>query len=54
MESNHFNKLVHSSKRKKKKRICESKGKHKEEQKDNHDVKKGHQNHKMCRLDFIY
>ena len=34
--------------KKEKKSICESDGKHKEQQKDKQeDVKKGHQNHKM-------
>ena len=31
----------------KKKSICESNDKHKEQKKDKHDVKRGHQNHKM-------
>ena len=31
----------------KKKPICESNNKHKEQKKEKHDVKRGHQNHKM-------
>ena len=44
MESNHLNEPVYRSKGKK---YCKSDDKHKEHQKYKHDVKKGHQNHKM-------
>ena len=48
MESNHLYKPVYRSKRKKKKSVCKSDDKHREQQKDKHEnVKKGHQNHKM-------
>ena len=48
MESNHLNKPVYRSKRKKKKNYCKSDNKNKEQQKDKHeDVKKEFQNHKM-------
>ena len=47
LESNHLNKPVHRSKRKKK-TYSKSDSKHKEQQKDKHeDILKGHQNHKM-------
>ena len=48
MGSNHLNKPVYRSKRKKKKTYCKNNNKHKEQQKDKHeDVKQGHQNCKM-------
>ena len=53
MESNHVNKPVYRSKRKRKnktKNYCKSDDKHKEQQKDKYeDVKKGLQNHRTWR-----
>ena len=47
MESNHLKEPVNGYKRKKKP-VCKSDRKQKEEQKDKYEaVKKGHQNHKM-------
>ena len=49
LETNHLSQYI-DLKGKKKKTICESNEKHKEQQKDKHeDVKKRHQNHKRWR-----